>query len=78
MTIRAHFDGRVFIPDEPVNLPARTPVTLSIVPTPSAVGSRNGDSLDAFIGRFDTGITDLAERHDEYLAQTYIDRHESR
>jgi hypothetical protein len=27
-TIRAHFDGKVFIPDEPVNIPPHTPVRL--------------------------------------------------
>ncbi len=30
MTIRAHFDGRVFIPDEPVNLPVDTVLELDI------------------------------------------------
>ena len=27
-SIRAHFDGKVFVPDEPVNIPANTPVRL--------------------------------------------------
>jgi hypothetical protein len=27
-TIRAHFDGKAFVPDEPVNVPVNQPVTL--------------------------------------------------
>jgi hypothetical protein len=28
-TIRAHFDGKVFVPDEPVDLPLNTPVQVT-------------------------------------------------
>jgi len=35
------------------------------------------DPLDAFIGRFETGIPDLAKRPEDYLAETYADRHET-
>lgn len=31
MTVHAHFDGKVFVPDEPVDLPANTPVELHLV-----------------------------------------------
>lgn len=30
ISIRAHFDGKAFIPDEPVNLPVNKPLTLSV------------------------------------------------
>jgi len=30
-SIRAHFDGRVFVPDEPVGLPPNAPVRLVLV-----------------------------------------------
>ena len=30
MTIRAHFNGTVFVPDEPVNLPADTALELEV------------------------------------------------
>jgi hypothetical protein len=33
MTIRAHFDGRVFIPDEPVDLPVDSVLELDIKKT---------------------------------------------
>jgi hypothetical protein len=29
-TIRAHYDGKVFIPDEPVGIPPNTPVRLEL------------------------------------------------
>lgn len=29
-TIRAHFDGKVFVPDEPVDIPPNTPVRLTL------------------------------------------------
>lgn len=32
MTIRAHFDGKVIVPDEPVTLPAGTPLTVRVEP----------------------------------------------
>ena len=38
MTIRAHFDGRVIIPDEPVELPVDQPLELEVrLPSPGAV-----------------------------------------
>jgi hypothetical protein len=30
MTVRAHFDGRVIVPDEPVDLPVDIPLDLEI------------------------------------------------
>ena len=32
MTIKAHFDGKTFVPDEPVNYPANFAVTLQVEP----------------------------------------------
>lgn len=32
MTVRAHFDGRVIVPDEPVDLPVNTPLDVEINP----------------------------------------------
>ncbi len=33
------------------------------------------DPIAPFIGAFHSGVPDLAERHDEYLAQSYADTH---
>jgi len=30
MPIRAHFDGKVIVPDEPINLPPGTPITVAV------------------------------------------------
>ena len=32
--IRAHFDGKVFVPEEPVDCPPNTPLRLHIEPEP--------------------------------------------
>jgi len=32
MTVRAHYDGRVIVPDEPVDLPVNAPLDLDIKP----------------------------------------------
>jgi hypothetical protein len=32
MTVRAHFDGRVIVPDEPVSLPVNRPLDVEITP----------------------------------------------
>jgi len=32
MTLRAHFDGKVIVPDEPVSLPIDTPLDVEITP----------------------------------------------
>ena len=40
MTVRAHFNGSVIVPDEPVDLPVNTPLDLEIRPA-------NGTPTDA-------------------------------
>jgi len=32
MTVRAHYDGKVIVPDEPVDLPVNTPLDLDVRP----------------------------------------------
>jgi hypothetical protein len=36
------------------------------------------DPLSRFVGMFHSGTPDLAERHDEYLAESYADTHEDK
>ncbi len=59
MTIRAHFDGTVIVPDEPVDLPLHEPIEIEVrsraegpaaVPQTAAVRQRMA-SLDDFVGR---------------------------
>jgi hypothetical protein len=55
VTLRAHFDGKVIVPDEPVNLPVNAPLKIEIRRTPrKAKGApkiRNGVPLARNDGR---------------------------
>jgi len=45
-TIKAHFDGKTFVPDEPVNMPIDQPVTLHIETPPSEPEKRQMTGKD--------------------------------
>ena len=70
MTVNAHFDGKVIIPDEPLNL---SPNQARIVQIESVTGT--GDMtkepaltwLAANAAESLTQPTDLADQHDHYL-----------
>lgn len=67
--IRAHFDGRVIVPDESVNLPVGQPLTLDVVVPNSlerALGSDGRQQLEEFFGLAvnGAGITDEALRRE--------------
>jgi hypothetical protein len=55
VTIRAHFDGKVLVPDEPVALPQGTPLTLSVEATgwgsDAATPEQRRAALEDFLGR---------------------------
>jgi len=42
MTIRCHFDGKVIVPDEPVELPVNQPLVAEIAPGVIVVQPKNG------------------------------------
>ncbi len=70
-TLKAHFDGKVFVPDEPVDLPVNRPLELSVVSAdklPAALDALAAlaQSLPARAG----DRTDLAAQHDHYLYGT--------
>jgi len=67
-TISAHFDGKVIIPDEPVELPVgqRLRVQLEVEGTSSA---RFAELL-SFAADLPDAPTDLASQHDHYLYGT--------
>ena len=46
MTIKAHFDGKVFVPDEPVNLPRDQSVLLNFEATSGAPASESKEDID--------------------------------
>lgn len=41
----------------------------------SAERTTQDDPLEPFIGTFDTGVSDWATRHDEYLGRALLDDH---
>jgi hypothetical protein len=61
--IRAHFDGRVIVPDQPVDLPVNEPLEIAITPcgkngavngaapSPEVIRERLG-KLDSIAGKF--------------------------
>jgi hypothetical protein len=64
-TLTAHFDGKVIVPDEPVQLPVgqRLQVHIELAETPSA---RYADLL-GFAAGLPDAPPDLAAQHDHYL-----------
>ena len=53
VTIRAHFDGKVIVPDETVSLPRDTPLTVHVETPVGLSGSEDGRraAYDAFLAR---------------------------
>jgi len=67
MTIHAHFDGRVIIPDEPLDFRPNQAVIVQIKPLEgemeeSALAWIAANAVDS-----EALPTDLADRHDHYL-----------
>jgi hypothetical protein len=67
MTVHAHFDGKVIVPDEPLNLRPNQALIVQIEPIE---GEREESAL-AWIAanavESDALPPDLAEQHDHYL-----------
>lgn len=76
--IRAHFDGKVFVPDEPVDLPVGQPLELDVHRTGSGEAAPSEAAAQALADRIerleplptDTLPRDLAAAHDHYLYGT--------
>lgn len=66
--IKAHFDGRVLVPDEPLNLPVNRALTVYVdsIETDDAVLGELAAALDRMPDHPGTP-TDLAAQHDHYL-----------
>ena len=68
-TLRARFDGKVLIPEGPVDLPVNQVLELRIDATPSD-GPSNLKELAEFVESFpqtDGPVRDGAAQHDHYL-----------
>ncbi len=64
-TITVHFDGKVLIPDEPVQLPIGQPLRIQFE-TPDGAVPRFAD-LAQFSADLPDAPADLAAQHDHYL-----------
>jgi len=67
-TIRAHFDGRVFVPDEPVDLPKDAPLELDVRPAleaPPTLADLTTIATDFPVNP--DAPRDRAAQHDHYL-----------
>jgi hypothetical protein len=73
-TLKAHFDGKVLVPDEPVDLPINRPLELRVEPlgkstdAPAALDTLAALARSVPDRRSDR--TDLAAQHDHYLYGT--------
>ena len=69
-TVNAHFDGKVIIPDEPLDLPPNQPLIISIEPVAEKRGAAEGSVLSWLAANaVESNVlpTDLADRHYHYL-----------
>ncbi|HXP88661.1 MAG TPA: hypothetical protein VN841_28280 [Bryobacteraceae bacterium] len=70
MTVNAHFDGKVIIPDEPLDLPPNQALIVQIQPVDARDEIVREPALSWLADHAvenDTLPADLAERHDHYL-----------
>jgi hypothetical protein len=70
MTVNAHFDGRVIIPDEPLDLQPNQALIVRIEPVAVTTEITEGSALSWLMENAvaDPSLpTDLADRHDHYL-----------
>jgi hypothetical protein len=73
VTLKARFDGRVFVPEEPVNLPVGCELEISITALPNGPTAGTLCQLAEIAGQFPANPdlpTDLAAQHDHYLYGT--------
>ena len=67
MTVSAHFDGKVIVPDEPLDLPPNQALRVHIEPLEGEAEESALAWIAANAVENDTLPTDLADQHDPYL-----------
>ena len=67
MTVKAHFDGKVIVPDEPLDLRPNQALIVQIEPIEGEKEESALAWIAANAGDSDTLPTDLADQHDHYL-----------
>ena len=69
-TVNAHFDGKVIVPDEPLDLPPNQPLIVRIEPAGGKLRAVKESVLTWLASNAvesDALPADLADRHDRYL-----------
>ena len=69
-TVRARFDGKVFVPEQPVHLPAGTVVNVPLPTTPPLAAPAPLGALVQLLETFPSNpdwAPDSAAQHDHYL-----------
>ena len=72
-TVRARFDGHVFVPEQPVHLPAGTLVDVPLPPAPPSTAPAPLVALVQLLEKFPSNpnwAPDSAAQHDHYLYGT--------
>jgi hypothetical protein len=72
-TIKAHFDGRVFVPDEPVNLPSGHSVEINVQSAPAVPARGTLADIADWVETLPVDPNspgDAAAQHDHYLYGT--------
>jgi len=70
VAIKGHFDGKVIVPDEPLNLPPNQRLLVHIQPEETASCPESQSALDWIADQAvddPAAPTDLAHQHDHYL-----------
>ncbi len=73
VAIKGHFDGKVFVPDEPVDLPRHLPLVLHVEVSAEAVSQPTDISLWSVLQKHVGSVSappDWAGEHDHYLYGT--------
>lgn len=77
ITVAAVYEDGVLKPEAPLNLKEKSKVTVTIeTPEPAAVDADDPTgwkAIDRLIGSVKSGLTDVSEKHDDYL---YGDPHD--
>jgi hypothetical protein len=72
MVIRGHFDGKVLVPNEPVDLPRNQPLVMHVemaADPPPQMSENIWDVLEKYAGTMDAP-PDWSSQHDHYLYGT--------
>jgi len=68
-TIRVHFDGKVFVPDEPVNVPEGTLAQVIVIPPIEASKSPTGRKPLAELAAILDAMPDTSKLPTDYAAE---------